>query len=79
MKAALITAALLFSGTALAEESTQGTPAKKDKLICVDQTPTGSRLNKKRVCMTQTEWTNYRRQMREDVEKGQMRQTNPQG
>jgi hypothetical protein len=50
-----ILALLLASGSAPAEE-TDAKPAAKEKIVCVDQAVTGSRLSKRRVCQTASEW-----------------------
>jgi hypothetical protein len=72
MKTVVLIASLLLSGTAVAAENTADAgDKKKDKLICRNQTPTGSRLGSTRVCMTESQWTEMRRQTRTDVEKRQ--------
>lgn len=72
MKTVALIASLLLSGTAVAaENSADAGDKKKDKLICRNQTPTGSRLGSTRVCMTESQWTEMRRQTRSDVERRQ--------
>jgi hypothetical protein len=76
MKTVALIASLLLSGTAVAAESSAENTAdagnkKKDKLICRNQTPTGSRLGSTRVCMTESQWADFRRQTRTDIEKRQ--------
>ncbi len=73
MKAVVLIASLLLSGTAVAAENSaqEAGNKKKDKLICRNQTPTGSRLGSTRVCMTESQWSDQRRQTRTDIEKRQ--------
>jgi hypothetical protein len=74
--AAFALASLLLSGAAVAET---GVKNKEGKLICQKQNPTGSRLGATRVCMTKEQWVDHKRQTREDVQRRQTTQTNPQG
>jgi hypothetical protein len=80
MKSVVLIASLLLSGTAVAAETTADAGnKKKDKLICRNQAPTGSRLGSTRVCMTEAQWTEARRQTRSDIERRQtMRGTSGQ-
>jgi hypothetical protein len=76
MKTVALIASLLLSGTAVAAENSAENTAdagnkKKDKMICRNQTPTGSRLGSTRVCMTESQWVEFRRQTRTDIEKRQ--------
>jgi hypothetical protein len=74
--AAFVLASLLLPGAAMAETAST---AKKDKLICVKQNPTGSRLGATRVCMTKDQWADHKRQTQQDIERRQTTQVNPQG
>ena len=44
---------------------------KKPRMVCVDQTPLGSRLPGKRVCRTADEWELMRRDERDETERAQ--------
>lgn len=65
--------ALLTGGVASAQTTAPATEdsAVADPKVCENLTVVGSRLAKKRVCVTQAEWAERRRQDREDVEKAQ--------
>lgn len=62
---------LLFCGQASAQSEpatpTADSAAKSEKLICRKDIVTGSRLNKKKTCMTAKEWDRFERQNREDA------------
>ncbi len=44
---------------------------KKPRLICVEDTPLGSRLGGRRICKTAVEWDNDRHDMRDETERVQ--------
>jgi hypothetical protein len=79
MKILILTAALLMPGAALAGTARSGADdAKKgDQLVCRNLAETGSRLVKKRVCMTRDEWAEQKRAQREELERTQNRSSFP--
>jgi hypothetical protein len=80
MKKLVLLTALLVSGPAFA--AANDAPAdgkKKDKMICRDFGETGSRLSKKRICMTAAQWVEHRRQTQSDIDRAQTQQVNKQG
>ena len=66
-------AALSLSSAAFAENSgTDKNDAKDpDRMICKSEEQTGSRLAKKKVCMTAAEWKESRRQQRMEIDRAQ--------
>jgi len=70
--------ALLCAANAPAETSSE--VAKKarnsdpNKLICETSVETGSRLARKRTCLTAAQWEEQRRQNRMDIERQQVQQ-----
>ena len=79
MKKLAILTALLVSGPAFAADSSDAAGKKGDKMICRDMGETGSRLAKKRICMTANEWAEHRRNTKADIDKAQTQQINKQG
>lgn len=68
----LIAVALIASATPLVAEETQPAAAidkAKDKVVCRTQTETGSRLNKKKICMTLAEWRDLSFRQGQSIEK----------
>ena len=49
--------------------------AKGDKLICEKEETLGTRLGAQKVCLTETQWQERRREQRETLEKFQRQQT----
>ena len=79
MKKLAILTALLVAGPAFAAGKDSADSKKGDKMVCRDMGETGSRLSKKRVCMTATEWAEHRRNTKADVDKAQTQQINRSG
>ena len=85
MKAIFVLAAVALAAPSVAAPAAAfaGDTAKKDdkssKMICRAQGETGSRLGGKKVCMTQAQWDEHRRAIKQDLERGQMQQINKQG
>ena len=79
MKKLAILTALLISGPAVAAGNADSADNKRDKMICRDMGETGSRLSKKRICMTSAEWAEHRRNTKMDIDKAQTQQVNKQG
>ncbi|RYE56135.1 MAG: hypothetical protein EOP18_04820 [Rhizobiaceae bacterium] len=67
-------ASFAFSSAAFADVES-GTPAKPAKdpnrMICKSEEQTGSRLNKKKTCMTATQWEEQRRLSRMEIDRSQ--------
>jgi hypothetical protein len=69
---------LLAGSTAFAadhsapQKETQETKARPDskRLICEDQSEIGSRLAKKRVCMTAEQWNQHEQETHESLRRG---------
>ena len=72
--------AILAAGVALAGAA-GGPDHKSDtkRIICIEEKATGSRLGRKKICMTAAEWKNHRDQVRDEINERQIRQINPQG
>ena len=66
--------ALVSATAVLAQTSQGGTSGDPNRLICRSMADTGSRLGHTRACHTAREWTELRRQSRENVERIQTRQ-----
>jgi hypothetical protein len=81
MRNALIFA-LLVSGVpaAAAAKPEAGSAATgRKKIICIEDTVTGSRLSTKRVCKTAEEWKQDSIDARQMLERAHRSQTNPTG
>lgn len=52
-------------------------PKDPNKLICVDDLVTGSRLARQKTCKTADQWREYRNEVRDAVNHGQENQLNP--
>lgn len=79
MKKGVIFGLTLISTAALAEEKATPPAAPKERLICTEDLELGSRLRKKKICMTAREWKEQREQTRQMMDQGRTHQTNPQG
>jgi hypothetical protein len=64
-------AVALCAGTAAASESSSKTAGKgdPDKVVCRVSQDTGSRLGKIRVCKTNAQWAEMRRQTQETIDR----------
>lgn len=69
--------ALLLASAAAPTEQADAKATAKEKIVCVDQGETGSRLNKKRVCRTVSEWQQERQDARDMLDRAHRSQTNP--
>ena len=69
---------LLCAASAAAETSSEATKKARNsdpnKLICETSIETGSRLARKRTCLTAAQWEEQRRQNRMDIERQQTQQ-----
>jgi ketopantoate reductase len=78
MKKLILIAALAVPTGALADNPGSGASAKRNtQMICRPIKETGSRLSKKRVCMTREQWTEQKRIMRTDLNQAQTRRNEP--
>ena len=67
--------AIGLSGTAFAADNGDKQDAPKEQKICRTETVTGSRLAKKRLCMTKAEWDQYQAANRQAVDRYTSRQS----
>ena len=73
--------ALVASSLAYSQAPNQGGAAKPEaerapaEIVCETQSVVGSRLSKKRVCMTRAEWAQSRSDDRQAVEKVQIQRS----
>jgi hypothetical protein len=79
MKTMLAIAAILVSGSALAEPPHAKPEKKGTDMICRDADEIGTRLASHRICMTRDQWEQSRRDARQTVDHAQTSQTNPKG
>lgn len=79
-KLILIAALLVPSGAALAESgSNSGASARKGaQMVCRPIKETGSRLSKRKLCLTREQWAEQKRIMRSDLNQAQTRRNEPQ-
>lgn len=82
MRKLILIAALLAPAGALVAPSValadSGADAKRNaQLICRPIKETGSRLSKKRICMTREQWAEQKRIMRSDLNQAQTRRNEP--
>ena len=65
-------ASLTLSSAALAGEEGKTKPARDpDRMICKAEQQTGSRLLKKKTCMTATQWKEQQRLSRMEIDRNQ--------
>jgi hypothetical protein len=79
MNKAILLAALLIPGAAIADQLATSQDKKPGGMICREMGVTGSRLDTKRVCMTRQQWEDSRREARQDFEQAETHQANPKG
>lgn len=72
MESLVLIAALLAPGTAPADGDTRAAAEKASQLVCRDLTETGSRLARRRICMTRDSWVEYKRLQRAELERMQV-------
>lgn len=75
--ALLAPAAALAPSAALADGGTDADAKRATQLVCRPIKETGSRLSKKRVCMTREQWAEQKRIMRSDLNQAQTRRNEP--
>jgi hypothetical protein len=79
MKRLILIAALLAPTGALADGGSNEAKARKGtQMVCRPIAETGSRLSKRRICMTREEWAEQKRIMRSDLDRAQTRRNEPQ-
>lgn len=75
MNKLILIAALLTPAAALAAPDTDA--KRGTQMVCKPIKETGSRLSKKRICMTREEWAEQKRIMRTDLNQAQTRRNEP--
>jgi hypothetical protein len=75
MKRLILIAALALPTVALADSgSSSGASARKStQMVCRPIKETGSRLSKRKLCMTREQWAEQKRIMRSDLNQAQTR------
>lgn len=68
--------ALLLDSTSAPAQEADAKTAAKEKIVCVEQGETGSRLSKRRVCQTVSQWEQQRQDARDMLERSHRSQTN---
>ena len=71
---ALVSTAIATQVQALPEKGGKGDPVRR---ICRVTFDTGSRLNRRRVCLSEAEWAAQRLQTRNMIDRAQTKQQNP--
>jgi hypothetical protein len=80
MNKLILIVALLAPTGALAGSGSSGASVNRNtQMVCRPIKETGSRLSKKRICMTREEWAEQKRIMRSDLDRAQTRRVEPQG
>lgn len=75
LAAAVLATAIVISPAA-AEERTRRDSGDPNRLVCQNVRETGSRLVRRRICMTASQWAEERRDMRQRIER--LQSQNPQ-
>lgn len=75
--ALLAPAGAMAPSAALADGGTDAEAKRATQLVCRPIKETGSRLSKKRVCMTREQWAEQKRIMRSDLNQAQTRRNEP--
>jgi hypothetical protein len=80
MKKLILIAALLAPSAAIADSGPRAPASNRgEQMVCKPIKETGSRLSKKRLCMTRDQWVEQKRIMRTDLNQAQTRRNEPQG
>ena len=78
MMTPLLIFALLAPGAAPADgRGRERAAAAGERLLCRELTETGSRLAKKRICMTRDAWAEYKRHQRAELQRMQVNAGDP--
>jgi len=79
MKNLIFVGSILLASAGFAQAPSNSTEKDDDPngTICRIITETGSRLNRSRICKTRAEWAEWRRELRENSERTQLRRINP--
>ena len=80
MKKLILIAALVAPTGALAQDgdSLEAKSRKGSQMVCRPIKETGSRLSKRKLCMTREQWAEQKRIMRSDLNQAQTRRNEPQ-
>ena len=81
MKRLILIAALVAPSMALAQDGGSSAEAKSRKgtqMVCRAIKETGSRLSKRKLCLTRDQWAEQKRIMRNDLQEAQGRRNEPQ-
>jgi hypothetical protein len=81
MKRLILIAALIAPTGALAQDGGSSLEAKSRKgsqMVCRPIKETGSRLSKRKLCLTRDQWAEQKRIMRNDLQQAQTRRNEPQ-
>ena len=77
----LILIAALVAPTGIASSESGSARVKMDRntqMVCRPIAETGSRLSKRKICMTREQWAEQKRIMRSDLNQAQTRRNEPQ-
>jgi ketopantoate reductase len=80
MKKLILIAALLAPSGALAESGSgsEANAKRGTQMVCRAVSETGSRLSKRKLCLTREQWAEQKRIMRSDLNQAQTRRNEPQ-
>lgn len=79
MKKLILIAALVAPSGALADGGSDGANARRNtQMVCRPIKETGSRLSKRKICMTREQWAEQKRIMRSDLNQAQTHRNEPQ-
>ena len=67
----LMTQGFALASAAPAETGTRPPDNDPNQIVCVRETPIGSRVATRRVCRTRAEWAEHQREYRESVQRAQ--------
>jgi hypothetical protein len=83
MKSLLFSGLLLAATAASAEaptaSATHNAASDPNEMVCRTSGELGSRLNRRRVCMTRAQWAERQREQRQDIERAQTWRPSPSG
>jgi hypothetical protein len=72
----LLMIALLLGSTPAPAQQAGPNAAAKEKIVCVEQVETGSRLSKRKICQTVSQWEQQRQDARDMLDRAHRSQTN---
>lgn len=79
MRLFLFTMTLAFATPAAAQEERSGPDGSKTDVVCRAVAETGTRLGRKRICLTRDQWSEYRRVLKQELEQAQRIRSGPDG